>query len=284
MQGILYLVSLPIGHLGDITKRALETLENVDAIVAEDTRTTRRLLSHFGIQTPFFSSLYQGVETQRTERILAELSDGKTLALVSDAGTPLISDPGYPLVRAAVHAGVCIVPIPGPTAAISALVASGLPADRFLFEGSVPRKREGRAALFDRLDQEVRTVILYESSHRIERTLEEMAEHVPNRPMVVARELTKIHEEFVRGTAGEILASLRAREAFRGEFVLVVAGSERDSAATDEAPIQEMIERLLDEEVSGRGIVEILRLAFEMPRNDAYARVQDAKKVRGSKT
>jgi len=163
-------------------------------------------------------------------------------------------------------------------------VASGLPADRFLFEGSVPRKREGRAALFDRLDQEVRTVILYESSHRIERTLEEMAEHVPNRPMVVARELTKIHEEFVRGTAGEILASLRAREAFRGEFVLVVAGSERDSAATDEAPIQEMIERLLDEEVSGRGIVEILRLAFEMPRNDAYARVQDAKKARGSKT
>ena len=278
MPGCLYLVALPIGHLGDTTHRAMDVLRSVDAIVAEDTRNTRHLLHHFDIRTPFFSSLYQGVEPRRIERILDALSEGKNLALVSDAGTPLISDPGFPLVRDAVEAGIRVVPVPGPTAAISALVASGLPTDRFVFEGSMPRKRQGRTELLERLRTEPRTIVLYESPHRIEQTLAEIAEALPTRPMVVARELTKIHEEFVRGTASEILSSLQARDVVRGEFALVISGCADLAQSHDDGASRAVTDRLLREDVPGKTIVEVLQLAFDLPRNEAYARVQEAKR------
>jgi len=278
MPGCLYLVSLPIGHLGDMTHRAVEILRSADAIVAEDTRNTRKLLHHFDIQTPFFSSLYQGVESRRIEPILRALAEGKSLALVSDAGTPLISDPGFPLVRSAVEAGVRVVPIPGPTAAISALIASGLPTDRFVFEGSVPRKRQGRTELIGCLQTETRTVILYESPHRIEQTLKEFSEGLPDRAMVVARELTKIHEEFVRGTPSEILSSLQTRNAVRGEFVIVIRGCEPSSVAHDEDAMFQVVSRLIEEGVARRAIVDVLRTAFALSRNEAYALVQEAKR------
>jgi len=282
MPGCLYVVALPIGHLGDMTHRAIEVLRSVDAIVAEDTRNTRKILHHFDIQTPFFSSLYQGVEARRVDRILHALVEGKTLALVSDAGTPLISDPGFPLVRAAVDQDIRIIPVPGPTAAISALVASGLPTDRFVFEGSVPRRRQGRTELIERLRTEPRTIILYESPHRIEQTLTEFSEALPQRRMAVGREITKIHEEFVRGTPGEILSSLHVRDAVRGEFVLVVEGHQTSAETRDEAALQDVISRLLDENVSGKTIAEVIRVAFDVPRNEAYGLVQEAKRAPGT--
>lgn len=277
MPGVLYLVALPIGNLADITHRALETLRSVDAILAEDTRNTKRLLRHFDVETPFFSSLYQGVEERRIERIVGFLDEGKSLALVSDAGTPLISDPGFPLVREAVARGIQIVPIPGATAAVAALIASGLPTDRFVFEGSVPRKREGRNSLLDRIEGEQRTVVVYESPHRITDTLRAIAERLPAHPMVVGRELTKIHEEFLRGTAGEILDCLEARDGIRGEFVLVISGCPESSDTYDAQAARMLASRLVREGVSGKTILELLTSVLSVPRNEAYALVQEAR-------
>jgi len=278
MSGSLYLVALPIGNQGDITLRALDTLRTVDAIVAEDTRNTQRLLTLHEIQTPFFTSLYQGAEERRVDRILHALGEGKNLALVSDAGTPLISDPGYRLVRAATDADIPVIPIPGPTAAIAALTASGLPTDRFVFEGSMPRKRQGRAALLDRLEREPRTAVLYESPHRVEQTLEEIAKRFPDRPMAVGRELTKIHEEVIRGTASEILESLQVRGAVRGEFVLMIAGSEDTGEERDTERIEAVISHQLGLGVPGKAIANLLCLTFGLRRNEAYRMVQEAKR------
>ena len=223
-KGTLYLVATPIGNLKDITLRALEILKSVDLIVAEDTRRSRVLLEHYGIETPFGPSLYEGVEPQRVERVLNLLKEGKDVALISDAGTPLIQDPGFLLVRRAVEEGVRVVPVPGPTALVAALVASGFPTDRFVFEGVPPKKPGKRRAFFESLKDEERTVVLYESPHRILKTLETLAEVMPRREICVARELTKIHEEFLRGTAEEVLRRLQERPRVKGEFVLVIRG------------------------------------------------------------
>jgi 16S rRNA (cytidine1402-2'-O)-methyltransferase len=222
MSGSLYLVSLPIGNMEDITLRAIKTLRMVDLIVAEDTRNTRRVLARYRIRTPFTKSYYQGVEKARVDPLLSLLAEGKDLALVSDAGTPLISDPGYPLVRAAIEGGFIVIPVPGPTAAITALVASGLPADHFAFDGAIPRKAGERRAYFEKIRSERRTIIVYESPHRLPSTLETIAEVLPDRMLVLARELTKVHEEFLHGRAGEILEILKARGEVKGECVLLI--------------------------------------------------------------
>ncbi len=226
--GVLYLVATPIGNLEDITLRALRVLKEVDLIVAEDTRRSRQLLGHYGISTPLGRSLFEGVERERVDSLIGLLKAGKRLALISDAGTPLICDPGYLLVKRAVAEGIRVVPVPGPTALMAALIASGLPTDHFVFDG-VPPKGEGRRRrYFQSLKDETRTVVLYESPHRILKTLQTLCEILPEREIVLARELTKVHEEFLRGTPEELLRALGARPAIKGELVLVIRGAYRD--------------------------------------------------------
>lgn len=222
MAGTLYICATPIGNLEDITLRALRTLREVHVIVGEDSRRTRKLLAHYDIHTPLAPSLYQGVEEERVEGVLRLLREGKDVALVSDAGTPLISDPGFPLVRACVAEGIRVVPVPGATALVAALVAAGLPTDRFLFLGSLPRRAGPSRRALESLRSLPYTTLCFESPHRLLSTLRELAELFPKRKLVVARELTKVHEELLRGTAGDVLRELEARGKVRGEVVLVI--------------------------------------------------------------
>ena len=268
--GCLYLVSLPIGNLADITLRAIKTLRTVDFIIAEDTRTTKKLLAHYRIETPFYRSYYQGVEKTRVDPILKLLKQGKAFALVSEAGTPLINDPGYPLVRAAVATGLPVVPIPGPTALIAALVASGLPTDRFVFEGAVPRKMSERRARFEALKSETKTVVFYESPHRLLTTLKVLEEILPERTIVLARELTKIYEEFLRGRADELLESLHAYGAVKGEYVLLIEGKGSTGGTETSMELERLVALLEEEAVPKRIAVKILTHGFGLPRNAAY--------------
>jgi 16S rRNA (cytidine1402-2'-O)-methyltransferase len=217
----LYVVATPIGNLADLTYRAVETLRSVACIAAEDTRTSGKLLKHYGITTPTVA--YHAHSTPAaTERLVARLRAGEDLALISDAGTPGISDPGYRLVTAAIAAGVTVVPVPGVSAVVTALSASGLPTDKFLYLGFLPMKK-GRQTIFRILATEERTVVFYESVHRIERTLAELSTALGGeRRCVVARELTKLHEEFVRGTLAEVAAYFHQKTP-RGEFVVLLA-------------------------------------------------------------
>ena len=269
MTGTLYIVSTPIGNLEDITLRALRTLRAVDYIIAEDTRATGKLLARYRVVTPFYTSYYQGVEKERIAPVIALLEEGKDLALVSDAGTPLVSDPGYPLVRAAVERGIRVVPVPGPCAALAALVASGLPTDRFSFEGMLPRKEGERRARLNELRDEKRTIIIYESPHRIGSTLALLSEIVPDREIVIARELTKLHEEFLRGTPKELLHILEAQsEKTKGEFVLVIAGAQEKGASMNRA--EKLAGVLREEGITGKAAVRILVDGLGLSRNAAY--------------
>lgn len=273
--GELYLVSLPIGNLADITLRAVDALKSVDYILAEDTRTTRRILDYYHIDTPFFTSVYQGAEQRRIEAVLSLLNAGKDLALVPDAGTPLISDPGYPLVRATIEAGFNVVPIPGPTAAIAAVVASGLPADRFCFEGAVPRTSGGRRAFFERLRSERRTTVVYESIHRLRVTLETLASVLPDRRIVLAREITKVHEQFLRGTAAEILENVRTWDRIRGECVMVIGGTLKPVTPYNRDHADQLLSVLRAEGLSNKSMLRILTSALGIPRNEAYGLIHE---------
>jgi 16S rRNA (cytidine1402-2'-O)-methyltransferase len=225
--GSLYVVSTPIGNLEDITLRAITVLRGVDLVAAEDTRKTRFLLDHLGIRKPLVS-YYSHVEERRTAQLLRQFAEGKTVAVVTDAGTPGISDPASFLIRGALEHGIPVIPVPGPTALLAALVVSGLPMDRFVFEGFLPVKK-GRKTKWEQLRGEERTVVLYESPFRIVRTVEEIVEYLGDRRIAVARELTKRFEEVERGIASEVLERLRRKHP-RGEYVVVVAGS-RDPVA-----------------------------------------------------
>ena len=231
-EGILYCVATPIGNLEDITARALRILAEVSKVYAEDTRVTRRMFTHFGIQNTL-ESLHDHNETSRVAQIQRELAEGVNVALVSDAGTPLISDPGYKLVNALGAAGCKIVPVPGASALIAALSVAGLPTDRFAFEGFLPAKSVSRRKLLMGLEAESRTLVFYESSHRIADLLEDMlAVFGGERQIVVLRELTKLYESIYRGTATEILQHMAAdSDRSRGEFVVVVAGKVCDESA-----------------------------------------------------
>ena len=223
---MLYIVPTPIGNLEDITQRALRVLSEADLILAEDTRTSGLLLKHFDIRRPMLS-YHKFNEHQSVERLVERLLAGETIAVVSDAGTPGISDPGFLLAREAVRAGVEVSCLPGATAAVPALVASGLPCDRFCFEGFLPQKK-GRQTRLRELADESRTMVFYESPHRVVKALQQFAEVFgPERPVAVCRELTKIHEEIVRGTLADALAHFIEHEP-RGEFVIVVGGKADD--------------------------------------------------------
>jgi len=221
VPGALYVVSTPIGNLEDISFRAMHILAGVDVIAAEDTRTTGILLKYLGITKPLVS-FYSRNEKRRSSELLKRLQQGSSVAVVSDAGTPGISDPAFALIQAATEEDLPVIPVPGASAVLAAIVGSGLPTDRFVFEGFLPVKK-GRQSRWKRLVEEERTIVLYESPHRMERTLEELIANLGDRHIAVARELTKKFEQFLRGKASTVLARLRA-QAPRGEFVLVIAG------------------------------------------------------------
>lgn len=276
MAGTLYLVATPIGNLADITLRAIETLRSVDQIIAEDTRNTRRILARYDITTPFATSYYQGVERERISPLISLLEGGKNLALVSDAGTPLISDPGYPLVSAALKQNIPVVPIPGATALIVALIGSGLPADHFAFDGALPRKRGEREAYLKSIASETRTIIVHSSPHRLFLDLEAIASILPKRTIVIARELTKVHEEFLRGTAREVLDALQARGEAKGEYILLIDGAEPSQMQGDQQLAEELAALLREEGISSKSALRILMHATNMKRNDAYRLLQKA--------
>ena len=223
MDNKLFIVSTPIGNLKDITFRAIEILKEVNLIACEDTRVASILLNHYEIKKELIS-LNAVNETHRIENILSRIEEGDSCALISDAGTPGISDPGVRLISAAIERGIDVVPIPGPSALITALTISGLPTNSFVFEGFIPQKK-GRQKKLDQLSQEERTIVLYESTYRIEKLLNELNEHMPERLVVVCRELTKKYEETWRGTPAEILASF-GEKVNKGEYVVVIAPKE----------------------------------------------------------
>jgi 16S rRNA (cytidine1402-2'-O)-methyltransferase len=221
--GTLYVVATPIGNLEDITLRALRVLKSVDLIAAEDTRHTRKLLTHYGISRPLVS-YHDHNKAHQAPHLLAHLQQGRSVALVTDAGTPGISDPAYYLLQTLLPHAIPVVPIPGPTAAIAALSVAGLPTDRFVFEGFLPTKSGRRQQRLELLRDEARTIVLYESPHRLVRLLQEVVAHLgPERRVVVARELTKRFEEILRGTASEVLDTLQNRTV-RGECTVLIAG------------------------------------------------------------
>ena len=220
--GILYLVSTPIGNLGDITFRAVEVLKDVDLIAAEDTRKTKILLNHYAVSTAV-TSFYSYNQVKKTPVLLDFLNQGKSIALVTDAGTPGISDPAYYLVTRVIQAGLRVIPIPGPVAFVAGLVASGLQTRRFVFEGFLPVKK-GRKTRLEQLAREERTIILYESPHRIRRTLDDVLNYFGDRQIVIARELTKKFEELLRGRVSEILERI-SQKVVKGEIVLLIEGN-----------------------------------------------------------
>ena len=234
MAGTLYVVATPIGNLGDMSARARETLQNCALIAAEDTRHTGVLLKHFGIQTPQLS-LHDNNERMRTGEIISHLGAGKSVALVSDAGTPAISDPGFELVRAAAAAGIAVVAVPGPCAAIAALSIGALPTDRFCFEGFLPARGAARRQRLESLAQEPRTLVFYEAPHRVRETLEDCAKAFgAARPATVVREATKLHETTYRGSLQELSSAASTDADFaRGEIVLLIGGAPQVHLETD---------------------------------------------------
>ncbi|QEM67717.1 16S rRNA (cytidine(1402)-2'-O)-methyltransferase [Geobacter sp. FeAm09] len=268
MAGTLYILATPIGNLEDMTYRAVRILGEVDLIAAEDTRHSLKLLNHFGISKPL-TSYFDHNQQFKGERILQALREERSVALISDAGTPCISDPGFNLVRAAVAEGIQVVPIPGSCAAITALSASGLPSDTFTFAGFPPNRQGKRRAFLSAMASRPGTLLFYEAPHRLEETLRDMREVLGERQVVVARELTKIYEEFIRGTVSEVLATV-GRAKVRGEVVILVAPGETVPEETE--PLPELLHRLLREE--GMTVKDAARKAAEMTgvsKNAAYS-------------
>jgi 16S rRNA (cytidine1402-2'-O)-methyltransferase len=239
MMGTLYIVATPIGNLEDMTLRALRVLREVDAIACEDTRQSSKLLNHFGISKPVVS-YHEHNETGRAAELVKRMESGASVALVTDAGTPLVSDPGYRLVQAAIAAGVTVVPIPGVSALVTALSAAGLPTDTFRFCGFLPAKSSQRKKALEGLKGETGTLLFYETPHRILDALDDIDSVMGARPVVVARELTKLHEEFLRGTAAQIRAQLAARPTVKGEITLLI-GKGGDTVAVDDTPLADAV-------------------------------------------
>ena len=274
MTGTLYVVSTPIGNLEDITHRAVRVLAEADVIACEDTRHTRKLLNHFGIDTKTIS-YHEHNERERAPELIARLRAGTNVAMVSDAGTPGINDPGFCLVRQAIENGVRVVSVPGPSALISALVASGLATDEFLFAGFLPARSGARRARLQQLRPIATTLIFYEAPHRIAATLRDAREVLGEREAVVARELTKIHEEFVRGRLSE-LADRFASAAARGEMVLIIDRNEIASERTDEPPpgsLTTLVSRFESEGLDQRTALKKAARELGLPRAEAYRRL-----------
>ena len=266
----LHLVATPLGNLEDITLRALKTLAGADAILAEDTRHTARLLERYGIRRPLQSYHEHSAPAVR-ERIIAQLQDGAALALVSDAGTPLISDPGVKLVRETIAAGVDVHAVPGPSAALAALAVSGLASERFLFAGFPPAKRAARRRFFEELKDMRATLVLFESPHRIAESLADMVAVFGPRPAALCRELTKLHEEILRAPLPGLAADMAARERVRGEITLVIAPPEEVPAAATQEDVEAALKEALQRLPAGRAAAEVAR-RFGLKKRDVYDR------------
>lgn len=269
----LYLVATPIGNLGDLSARAAETLRNADRILAEDTRVTGKLLAHIGARTPM--SRYDDHSSDRDRNAIVARLGGEAIAMVSDAGTPLISDPGYKLVRAAREAGHTVTTIPGPCAAIAALTVAGLPTDRFLFLGFLPAKAKARADAIAEIAQVRATLVIYESGPRLGETLGALRKQLGPREAAVARELTKLHEECVTGTLPELVERY-ATVAPKGEIVIVVGPPVAEEMATD-AEIDRLLEGALERLSPSRAAAEVAE-QLNMPRKRVYARALEITK------
>ncbi len=266
--GILYIVATPIGNLEDITLRAVRILKEVDVIAAEDTRHTRKLLDRYEITTPP-TSYHDHNKEEKAPVLLDKLLDGKNIALVSDAGTPGISDPGYFLINLAVSKDIAIVPIPGATAAITALSISGLPTDRFVFEGFLPSKQTARIKRLKELEKEERTIIFYEAPHKILKTLAAIIEVLGDRNAVVTRELTKIHEEALRGPLSEILKHLEAKSV-KGEFTIIVRGFKEDPRSQD-IDAREYLKNLMTHRgLSKKEAISVAAEELGLPKKEVY--------------
>lgn len=268
----LYVCPTPIGNLEDITLRALRVLKEVELVACEDTRTTGKLLEHFGISAKLIS-YHEHNEVVRLHDILNLLKEGKDVALVSDSGMPGISDPGFKLIRAAAKSGIEVTCLPGPNAAITALVMSAFPTDRFTFEGFFPKKQKDRLRLLDSLKYETRTMIFYESPKRLVETLKDIVEVLANREIAVVRELTKVFEEVVRGPAPEVLKTFLDRPP-RGEIVVVIKGADA-ADAIDDARIDEVVytvQKLVAKGVSRKDACDIISEISGINRNTLYER------------
>ena len=255
-EGVIYLVATPLGNLEDITLRALRILGEVDLVACEDTRKTGRLLKHFEIDKPLLSC-HDHNESGRSKQLAARALGGDSIALVSDAGMPTIADPGYRVVEAAIAAGVRVVPVPGPNAAVTALSASGLPTNSFGFMGFLPPRKSKRRTALASISEETSTLVFYETPHRIQEVLKDIQEILGDRSIVLARELTKLHEEFLRGTAASILEDLEQRSAVKGEMVLVIA----PSATTKNTDVQQLESRVAELTKTGQNRMDAIKQA-----------------------
>ena len=267
MPGILYVVSTPIGNLEDITYRAVRLLKEVDWIACEDTRTTGHLLHHYGIRTKMVS-YHEHNEAERAQELFSRLLGGEKGALVSDAGTPLISDPGFRIVRGALEAGVKVEPVPGASAILAGLAVSGLPTDQFHFAGFLPPKQGARTRVLESLRGEEATLVFYETPHRILEALSDIGAVMGTREVVVARELTKLHEEVLRGPAEEIRATLAARDSVRGEFVVLI--SKATEADTGGLTPEEAISRLVQAGVPKMDAIKTVAKERGLNKRDVY--------------
>jgi 16S rRNA (cytidine1402-2'-O)-methyltransferase len=279
----LYVVATPIGNLEDITLRALRVLKEVDLIACEDTRQTRKLLDHYGIQTRMIS-YHEHNEMTRAAELIVNLEQGGRLALVSDAGMPSISDPGYRLITLAIRHHVPVIPVPGASAFVAALAASGLPTDSFKFNGFLPAKQGERRDELERVRDAPRTVIYYEAPHRILETLADVVAIMGgSRHVVIAREVTKLHEEFLRGRADEVLEKLRERGEVKGEITLLIGRSaeagERKAPVRTRVTIRQRLEQVMDErKLDEKAALKVVAKEMGVSRSEAYRELQRAKR------
>jgi len=267
LVGTLYVVATPIGNLEDITLRALRVLKEVDVIAAEDTRHTQILLSHYGIRTPL-TSYHEHNEKTKARQLMSRLERGEQIALVSDAGTPAISDPGYRLAVEAIRGGIPVIPIPGASALTAVLSAGGLPTDRFVFDGFLPAKKQERRARLRALSSETGTLVIYEAPHRLTETLNDLVEILGDRETVLAREVSKVHEEFLRGRLTEVAKQIAGRE-IKGELTLLIGGSRGQSEVSQEQ-IEKEIRKLKNDGLRVKEIAEILGEKYGYPKKEIY--------------
>jgi 16S rRNA (cytidine1402-2'-O)-methyltransferase len=278
-SGALFIVATPIGNKEDITVRALRILKEVDFIAAEDTRKTRRLLAYHNINGRFIS-YHEHNETERTEKLIGKLKQGTSIALVTNAGTPVVSDPGYPLIQAAIGNEIRIIPIPGVSAAVTALSAAGLPTDSFLFIGFVARKQNKRLKQLRELTRENRTLIFFESPRRIRKLLVEIVGVLGDRYAVLAREMTKRYEEFIRGRLSEIQNHLNKQSAIKGELTLLVSGKEVKNHGFPDEIKKELESQLIGDQIPLSEIVKRMVRKYGVSKNKVYTEALNIKSKR----
>jgi 16S rRNA (cytidine1402-2'-O)-methyltransferase len=278
-NGTLYVVATPIGNLEDMTYRAVRTLREVDLIACEDTRHTAKLLAHYGIEKPTVS-YHEHNEAARAEELVAKLEQGLNVAQVSDAGMPGISDPGYRVVRRAIERGIQVVPVPGASAVIAALAASGLATDSFQFHGFLPARSGERRTMLESLREAQQTAVVYEAPHRVAEAMRDIVEILgPARPVALARELTKVHEEFIRGSAAEVLQALQQREV-KGEITLVIGKSENTAERAKKDIAERLQEIMREQQIDENAALKVVAKEQGISKSGAYRELQRVRKKR----